>query len=423
MRLFQLLLSITIVSLIISVPSQAQPFSSGSTGADGALSVTSGTATVALPPSGVFNYTTVNVASGATLQFSNNLANTPVLMLAQGNVNIAGTINISATGSTPGPGGFHGGDGGSPGVAGWGPGGGQGGPGVDQPGQSGQWVGPLTLFPNIGGSGGGGESVDFYNCPSSVPGGAGGGAITIASSTSITIPSGGIINANGSQGFSTGPCGYAGTFGASGAVRLVANSINVAGSVSASVFRMEAPTGSDSFAGSGTPPVIATINSQIVPANVPSLQITSIGGYAVPANSGSSFSTVDLLLPSQLTDPLAVVVQATNVPPGSPVTINFSNSPSATFPAASLTGSIASSTATLNVSGLNRSGVVYLFVSTTFSASLVSKNLKPLDPAAVSRIELASGIGWVTRYRFLRRDGTEVCPSALPTDLKSQFGL
>src|ERR1035438_919403 len=106
-RLFRV--SFIAVSLVVTLPSWAQTFSSGSTGADGALNVTSDTVTVPLPASGVFNYTTVNVAAGATLQFTNNLANTPVIMLAQGDVNIAGTINISANGQYPGPGGFDGG--------------------------------------------------------------------------------------------------------------------------------------------------------------------------------------------------------------------------------------------------------------------------------------------------------------------------
>jgi hypothetical protein len=138
---------------------------------------------------------------------------------------------------------------------------------------------------------------------------------------------------------------------------------------------MEAPTGSDSYTGSGTPPVIATINPDIVPTKPPSLQIVSVGGYTVPPNSGSSFTTIDLLLPNQLQDPIAVVVKATNVPVGSPVTINFNNSPSATFPPVNLSGTKASSTATLLVSGLNRTGVVYLFVSTTFNASQIAQNI------------------------------------------------
>ena len=173
--------------------------------------------------------------------------------------------------------------------------------------------------------------------------------------------------------------------------------------------------------GSPTPPVIATINPQIVPNNPPSLQIVSIGGFAVPPNSGSSFSIIDLLLPNQLQDPIPVVVQASNVPAGSPVTINFSNSTSAAYPPASLAGTSASSTATVYVSGLNRAGVVYLFVSTTFSASQISKNIDLFDPGAVSKIEVASALGRHSRYRFFQRDGAEVSPSNLTSDLNASL--
>lgn len=409
-----------VVFLAISIPAWGQTFSSGSTGADGALNVTSGMVTVALPASGVLNYTTVNVAAGATLNFANNLANTPVIMLAQGNVTIAGTISLSANGRVAGPGGFDGGDAGYPGTAGWGPGGGAPGQCCSAPG-NGQWVGPLSLFPNIGGSGGGGTYGYCGNGDGYDVGGGGGGAITIASSTSIAIN--GTIVANGVSVLTSWPCYYSGAVGANGAVRLVANSINVGGSVSASVFRMEAPTGSNSYTGTGTPPVIATINSKVTPSPQPTLRIVSIGGSKVPAQSGSSFTTIDLLLPNSLVDPIAVVVQASHVPVGSPVTISFSNSPNATFTPATLQGTTTSSSATLSVSSLNRSGVSYLFVMATFDASLISKSINPQDPDSVSKIEVAAAPGRESSYRFLRRDGSEVPRSRLPLDLQSAFGL
>jgi hypothetical protein len=135
------------ISLAASTPAWGQTFSSGSTGADGALDLTSNQ-TIPVPPSGIFNYTTATISEGATLTFTNNLTNTPVTMLAQGNVIIAGTINISApasgttAGAMPGPGGFYGGDGGSPGTPGWGPGGGAAVPTAS----NGQWIGPLSLL-------------------------------------------------------------------------------------------------------------------------------------------------------------------------------------------------------------------------------------------------------------------------------------
>jgi hypothetical protein len=166
-----------------AAPVLAQTFSSGSTGADGALNPTTNTI-LTLPANGVFNFTTVTVPVGVIVRFTRNAANTPVTLLATGNVTIAGILDLSATsgggavvgtflGSNAGiggPGGFDGGDGAN-GVAatlggtGLGPGGGGPGTGagfattggvVSATGTPGAAYGNAQLLPLIGGSGGGG---------------------------------------------------------------------------------------------------------------------------------------------------------------------------------------------------------------------------------------------------------------------------
>src|SRR5688572_6646320 len=93
----------------------AQGFSSGSDGSYGPMNITTNT-TLDLPTNGVFQCTTVTVSPGATLRFRRNPLNTPVTLLAQGNVTIDGTIDVSGSstignfaGGTGGPGGFDGG--------------------------------------------------------------------------------------------------------------------------------------------------------------------------------------------------------------------------------------------------------------------------------------------------------------------------
>lgn len=141
------------LSLLAMTAAQAA-FESGSTGADGALNPTVNTEIV-LPPSGVLNYTSINIPAGVTVRFKKNATNTPVYLLASGNVTIAGTIDIRGGDGKPtgaygdgalgddglpgqgGPGGFDGGRGGREdaslrpevirGGAGLGPGGGRGG--------------------------------------------------------------------------------------------------------------------------------------------------------------------------------------------------------------------------------------------------------------------------------------------------------
>lgn len=140
--------SVLCLSLVLTVlarsPAWGQAFNSGSTGSLGAFAPASNMV-VTLPADGVLNYTTITIPSGVTVTFQRNAANTPVTMLAQGNISIAGTIRVNGDdavvggtsgswgvtpGSQGGPGGYNGGNGGirgtypSNGTAGQGPGGG-----------------------------------------------------------------------------------------------------------------------------------------------------------------------------------------------------------------------------------------------------------------------------------------------------------
>jgi hypothetical protein len=170
----------------------ADPFDCGSTGAGGALSITVNT-TLNLPPDGILNYTTITVAQGVTLSFNRNALNTPVYLLASGDVLINGTVDVSAaiTDCSPnpgkgGPGGFDGGSGGSvmagqsKGGDGLGPGGGKnrinwgsaayGSSPPISPANTNTY-GNLLLVPMMGGSGGAGSDG------SPGVGGAGGGGL------------------------------------------------------------------------------------------------------------------------------------------------------------------------------------------------------------------------------------------------------
>ncbi len=226
-----------LVPLAFVATTGAQPFDAGSTGADGALNVTSNR-TLNLPPDGVFNFTTINIAAGTTLTFNRNALNTSVYLLATSNVTINGTIDVSgvagnATG--PGRGGPGGLDGGYPGLdantppgAGLGPGGAPGGlvccsvntagaggygtlGGHSSTTNKGLVYGSPLLIPLAGGSGGGGQIGN------NVGGGGGGGAILIASTTRIDVNSPGVVRANGGGNCSLGQNG-----GSGGAIRLVA---------------------------------------------------------------------------------------------------------------------------------------------------------------------------------------------------------
>lgn len=213
--------------LWLGSPASAATFDAGSDGSYGALVVPQGVTTnLAMPADGVFRCTTITVAQGATLRFTTNPLNTPVVLLAQGDVVISGTVDVAggaASGANPGrggPGGFDGGyGGGGPALPASRGGDGQGpGRGLNANNQryaayatgsqsNDRTYGNVLIVPLIGGSGAAGLDGN-----PGTGGGGGGGAILIASSTLITVN--GAINANGGAG----TFGY----GSGGAIRLVA---------------------------------------------------------------------------------------------------------------------------------------------------------------------------------------------------------
>lgn len=261
----------------------ALAYDSGSTSADGAFSPTVNTE-LQIPESGVFNFSTVNIPAGVTVTFRKNTANTPLVILASGNVTVAGTVNVSATASTlvgaagdgnigddglPGKGGTGGYDGGNGGITvnngqagnGLGPGGGRGakrgsyvfgggGGGFGSAGANnvsfswgyseasygnvgygGPAYGSSLLLPLIGGSGGGGGAGGTVFAGSG--GGGGGGAILIASSGTVNV-SGALLANGGGSGTSAGDgAGSTGGGGSGGAIRIVATTITGNGTVSA----------------------------------------------------------------------------------------------------------------------------------------------------------------------------------------------
>src|SRR2546427_5363408 len=94
------------VSLICCVRGgYSQSFSSGSNGSDGALNLTTPGTVIFDPksfnpplnPAGdnVFNFTTINIGPGVTVKLASKVLTGPVYFLAQGNVTLNGTIDLS----------------------------------------------------------------------------------------------------------------------------------------------------------------------------------------------------------------------------------------------------------------------------------------------------------------------------------------
>ncbi len=437
-----------------------QTFSSGSTGADGAYAPscapTPCTVTKTLPPSGVYNYTTVTIPSGVTVRYTRNAANTPVTLLAAGDVTIMGTISVNGdnglNGSTTsqvvnpgglgGPGGFNGGNGNVatvPGNAGGqGPGGGSviiasGSMTLATYGAPSTFVSLLPLF---GGSGGfGAPNFGGGTGGVSASGGGGGGAIVIASSSKISVS--GFITANGGAGGN--PTASCAGGGSGGAIRLVAPEVSGAGSLQAignsaicgfsvaggpgkirlEAFNLGFPfiTG---FTGTVNPlasqtnmpgPVTTAGTPSLV--GLPTLRIGSVGGLAAPAVPGGSYATADISIPPN-SNPVAVVVSATNTPVGASTAITVRVMPQAgdvttiAVPAVNQTGTFASSQANADVNfPAGEVSLVQAWATMTLTGQIAS--LMPLiDGEPVERVQVAAAQGRSSTLSLVTKSGKEV---------------
>lgn len=294
----------------------------------------------------VFNYSSVNVAAGATLTFTNHPSKAPVVWLVSGNVTIAGTVSLSGQSSVlapllaePGPGGFRGGVGyfsvGAANGAGFGPGGAARASNNVSPGGSfgtgSTAYGNPSLIPLLGGSGGSGAA---RNNASS--GGAGGGAILIAATGTVDLT--GTLRANGGTGayfyFSADSAGA----GSGGGIRIVCESLTGGGVVNAlpgfgtnggtmGRIRIERAV-STSTANIVPDPSIVPLAADATallwpPASAPDVRVVSIGGVAAPEDPRAAFgaSGADVALPETTTT--TVLIETTHVEQASTVQVRL----------------------------------------------------------------------------------------------------
>ena len=451
------------LSFFCAATLQAQnSFSSGSTGADGAFTPAT-TQSIAVPDSGVFNFTTVNIPSGVTITFTRSASNKSLTILASGDVVIAGTINLdgrignsNGSGGFGGPGGSSGGTGGygfdqsfsgvpgdGPGAGGGGissattslPGGGGGGgygtAGAPGPtgavsGQGGPRFGAVTILPLVGGSGGGGGG-SRPNARGGA-GGGGGGAILVASSGTITI--GGTIFARGGNGGS-GNAGGGG--GSGGAVRLIANTITGGGTMNVSgggggganysynggeggqgYVRFEAYDYSN-FAGNTTPGNIISFAfpHPITPPNSPTLRIASVGGVNAPAAPlGSLQGVPDVIVPSSQPNPVTVALEGANLPLGTIVQVILTPATGnrTTVQSSGLAGTESASTASASVT--LPGGISVISALAVIDLTIAKANPIFIEGERVNRIEVAATFGGPSELTYVTQSGRRIKRSA-----------
>ena len=451
-------------ALVLCAPAAWGQFSSGSNGTDGAF-VAAPNQTITVRAGGVYHYTTFRVPPNVTLTYlrdSNSTDNSPVVILATGDVSIEGTLTLpgfnsvsgnselGAMGAPGGPGGFAGGNGGAfpgglqivGGTPGQGPGGGNATipPAIATGGTYGAAASFESLIPLFGGSGGGGAYHCGFNCPPGSSGAGGGGAILIASTTRVSVT--GIVRANGGNG---GACFSSGTqcpgaAGSGGAIRIVAPQIVGTGQLQAlggtgfqsiastaggpGKIRLEGDTAG--FVGITTPtatnatapgPVSASGNPAL--AGVPTLAIASVNSIPVPASASGSYGSPDITL-APGTTAIPVQVNATNTRlQGTQITVRvLPRAPAVATPfaAGSLTGTFASSSATANVN-ITAGQVVVLQAYAQMTLTGQTASLFPLiDGEPVERVAIAANLGEASTLSLVTASGKERRVDQLPVE-------
>jgi len=359
---------------------------------------------MATHPNGIYQYTSVNIPASVTVTFTPNAANTPVVWLVQGNCMINGIVDVSgrsasygvglsAAGAAGGPGGYRGGDAGAHAGAGQGPGGGAAGGPVGESAAFGavpmtgpvphpngtQVYGNQYLLPLIGGSGGGGCTNASGNAPNYnyyCGGGGGGGAILIAASGQINI--GGNVTAVGGQGGTPGYAPLYGGGGSGGAVRLVSETLVGSGVIncdggaggnaeSGGLGRVRLDVVDDNFGGQ----IYGVVTEGFQPIIMPGagqgvgLVIASVGGLPVSASPTGVLATPDAVLSAQQANPIPIMVQCSNLPLGTAITVSVKPMNGSPVNAVGHnTGTLASSTATVLLNMPRGGGLVYATAAT-----------------------------------------------------------
>lgn len=436
-----LLLTLATALFLLPLPARSQ-VNSGSNGSDGALNPTANLVIdMADHPDGIYHYTGVNIPVGVTVTFLQNVTNTPVVWLVQGDCIVSGIIEVSGrsgasgVGGQGGPGGYRGGSSGSGSGIGQGPGGGNvgglggnasfatvGGKGTytsySQV-EPGEIYGTKFNLPLIGGSGGGAGDRAA---------GGGGGAIMIASNNLVKI-NGLIIAAggNGDYGWNW-PSAWGGGAGSGGSVRVVSQVLSGTGSISV-IGGYSFASGGDGrirvdvlenlFQGSLTgnftqgfqPVILAPVNQAVT------LSIQSVGGIAVVQAPGGKLTSPDVIVPAAQQNPVSIVVGCMNIPLGTEIIVDLKPAIGPAIRTVGLNniGNQASSTATIQVQMPRGGGTIQAkSVSGIQLAANDDPNAEHLsiaqtgwtaDGERFKSVEVTAGLGTSSQIAYLTESG------------------
>jgi hypothetical protein len=240
--------------------------------------------------------------------------------------------------------------------------------------------------------------------------------IAVGVSSSVDV-SGGNSGDNGSTS-----CRPVGGGGEGGNVRLVTRVLSGTGTINLTggqtFFGTTAPGGririeanTNAFTGSINGPSGGSFTqfpNLAIPADLPTLRITSIGGVAVPAAPTGSLSTPDVSFASPPTNPVIVGLAATQIPIGTVVSVRITPGigTATTANSTSLTGTVANSTATASVNIPPGAGAITATATFTLPPQgAMLLGIPNLDRTKPAQVEVVADAGGASRVYVIADNG------------------
>jgi len=147
------------------------------------------------------------------------------------------------------------------------------------------------------------------------------------------------------------------------------------------------------------------------------LAIQSVGGVAVAANPSGVLANPDVIIPAQQTNPVAVVVNCTNVPLNSEITVvaHPANGPDVQAVGLNNTGTTAASTATVSLAMPRGGGILYAKAVTGLAGTASTGSGDAVRSLAetgwtatgerFAKIEVTAALGGPQRVAYITESG------------------
>jgi hypothetical protein len=164
------------------------------------------------------------------------------------------------------------------------------------------------------------------------------------------------------------------------------------------------------FNGSASPSFISfSLPFPVNPANAPQLKIVSVGGVVAPATPlGSLHGVPDIVVPTSTANPMAVAIEAANIPVGTvvQVTVTPAIGTRTSFQSSALGGTETASTASASIALPSGMSVI----TASIVIDLTTAHAQPIfmDGERVDRMEVAATFGGASEVTYVTRSGRRI---------------